>query len=58
MDLGVGQDDPGLGRVLDGKLGAAVLAGHAADGAGQVVAFQGFHVRNLKMRKIGERKYG
>lgn len=48
MDLGVGQDDPRLGRVLDRELGPSVLPGDAAYGPGQMVALQGFDILDLK----------
>ena len=48
MDLVVGKHDPGLGRVLDGVLGPATLAGHPADSSGEMVPLQRLHVLDLE----------
>ncbi len=48
VDLGVCQHDAGARHVLDGILGAAALAGHAAHRARQVVALQRLHVLDLE----------
>lgn len=48
MDLGIGEHDPGTGGILDGELSLAVLAGDAADGAGEVVAGEGLDVLDLE----------
>jgi hypothetical protein len=48
VDGAVGEDDAGLGGVLDGVLGLALLAADARNTAGQVVALQVLHVLYLE----------
>lgn len=48
MDLRVGQDDANFADVFDGEFGFAVGAGDPADGAGEMIAFEFFHVGYFK----------
>ena len=48
MDLAVGQHDPGLGDVLDGKFSPPALPRQAPNSSGQVVALQSLHVLDLE----------
>lgn len=48
VDLGVGEDDPGPGRVLDHETGLAFVAGETTDRAREVVAVERLDVLDLE----------
>ena len=48
MDLAVGQHDPGLGDVLDGKFSSAPLPRQSPDSSSQVIALQSLDVLDLE----------